>query len=326
MARAAARREKQSVMSERILTLRATAHDGGEAVLHEKDVDDLAWFVSGAEVWVRAVAGGEQPRVIARRDTRHELGGSGTVLLPRALMEAARIGEAAPVLISSAKPHMPSVAAITRVTLPRVGDTQDAAAVTDIAAGVPPDLLPNVPRRIDHSPERLIVLFDNSGSMAGAPLDEAKNALQSLFVEKLTRPSAFLDAQSDEVGLIRFGDTCEVVFTATPRYMDEIPRVLALEADGGTPMDEALRLVPEQFNLPTPWVSANRRAVLLTDGGAFVSPQCVQQLVKSGVIVIVIAIGEQPTPTLDAIASATGGAVVNAANLWQLDGILAALA
>jgi uncharacterized protein YegL len=313
-------------MNEQILTLRAVGHERPVAVLHPDDAASLAWFVSQADVWVRSMAAGERQRIPAVCDTQKELGGSGTILLPRSTMEGGGIAEAAPVLVSSAKPHLPSVVAITRVTLPGKPAEAEASVSLDIAAGVPPDVLPDVPRRNDPSPERLIVLFDNSGSMSGAPLEEAKTALQSLFVEKLMRPAAAFASQADEVGLIRFGETCEVVFTATPRFMDEIPRVLALTADGGTPMDEALRLVPAQFDQPAPWVSANRRAILLTDGGAQVTAACLDQLVKAGVTVICIAIGDPSTATLDAIASATGGAVVNATSLWQLDGILAALA
>jgi uncharacterized protein YegL len=313
-------------VNEQMLTLRAAGHDRPEAVLHPNDAASLAWFVSHADVWIRSITASERLRVRAVCDTQKELGGSGTILLPRSVMGAGGIGEATPVLVSSAKPHMPSVVAITRIILPAGPVEAEASESPDVAAGVPPDVLPDVPRRTDPSPERLIVLFDNSGSMSGAPLDEAKTALQSLFVEKLTRPAAAFAPQPDEVGLIRFGDTCEVVFTATPRFMDEIPHVLALTADGGTPMDEALRLVPEQFDQPTPWVSANRRAILLTDGGAHVTAECLEKLVKAGVTVICIAIGDHLTPTLDAIASATGGAVVNATNLWQLEGIFAALA
>jgi Mg-chelatase subunit ChlD len=310
--------------TEQSLALRVYAYDGEDALLHAGDAALLSWFVSGAVVSIDAGEGSTPLRVRAVCDTRQALGGQGSILLPQRFFEQNLFAENTTVRVTSAKPHLPSVAAITRVALASASGT--AGEDLDPPPGVPPDVLPNFPRRSDPSPERLIVLFDNSGSMAGAPLDEAKIALQSLFVEKLLRPEAATAPQSDEVSLIRFGDTAEVVFEATPQFMDRIPDVLALDADGGTPMEEALHMVPERFERPMPWIRANRRAILLTDGGATVSHACVDQLVDAGVTVIAIAIGEHPTPTLDAIASATGGAVVNAANLWQLDGIFAALA
>ena len=305
-------------MSTTTLQLQALSHSADEATLHARDCASLAWFVPGSDIWVRPADGGEPVRVRAAADTRNELGGTGTILLPAAVMKRAHIAETTPVLITSAKPHAPSVAAVTRIVIPPDNAPVEVHAFV-LPPGVPPELLPNVPRRTDPSPERLIILFDNS-------LEEAKSALQSLFIEKLARPEAAYAIQADEVGLIRFGgDSAEVVFTPTAKFIDEMPKVLALDADGMTPMDEALRLVPDQFRLPVTWTSANRRAILLTDGGATVSREAIDALVDAGVVVIAIAIGGG-TPTLGAIASATGGAVVTAEHLWQLDGIFAALA
>jgi Mg-chelatase subunit ChlD len=306
----------------RLLASQLSSRTETKAFLHGKDASQIEWFADGSEVWIESVRTGKRISIHAEIDKQTALGGSGVILIPKSTLDSIDGKHGDAVVVTSAKPHRPSVAAIIRAREPAEGEEP---APDDYPVGVPPEALPRVPRRTNLDPERLIVLFDNSGSMSGAPLDEAKNALRTLLFTKLNRPER-LTLGPDEVGLIRFGGSAEIVFRPTRDFLPQLPKIMALGSDGQTPMETALNLVPAQYNDPAnAWQGANRRAIMITDGGATVGRGCIESLMENGVQVIAIAIGGG-SPTLEALASATGGAVVETNNLWQLDGILAALA
>lgn len=97
----------------------------------------------------------------------------------------------------------------------------------------PAELSANAPRR----PREAIFVIDNSGSMAGQSIAQARQALL-LALERLE--------PNDTFNVIRFDDTMELVFTepvlATEQNVAHAVRfVAALTADGGTQMLPALR-------------------------------------------------------------------------------------
>lgn len=311
--------------TEHVLTVKVgIGDDAGGVVLHALDAARLSGFVDGAELWIKPYGAKLRVRQPARIDDAHAITGRGVVLVPPSVIRELGLAGGAVVEISSAKPRKPPILAWFRYDTPT--EKEAAAVEEDLRLGVPPDLLPELPRRRHTGRERLIILFDNSGSMDGRPVEDAKAALQTLIQCKLDRPDP-LTGLADEIGLIRFGNTVDVVFAPTINFAAHIPDVLSLTADGGTPMEEALQLVPGQFNgTGTPWRGANKRCIIITDGGADVSDACIAALVRERIQVVAIEIGSGAAPVLQALATATGGDVVNADSLWKLDVILARLA
>ncbi len=110
-------------------------------------------------------------------------------------------------------------------------------------------------------PREMIFVIDNSGSMMGESMEEAKASL--LHALGTLRPQ-------DHFNIVRFDDTMELVFeqsvAATP---DNIQTAQAftqgLEADGGTEMLPALRAALTDHAI-TDRAKAVRQVVFLTDG------------------------------------------------------------
>jgi uncharacterized protein YegL len=317
--------EEQATVSDlaRMITVKIAASDNEEVLLHAADAGRLSGFVDGAELWIKPYGAPLRVREPAHIDAHLAISGPGILLVPPQVLSRLSVPRGAMVEISSAKPRRPPIYALFRYDIR--GD-ESGEADLDLPIGVPPDLLQDLPRRKHGGRERLIILFDNSGSMAGRPIEDAKAALQTLIQCKTDRPEP-LTGLVDEVGLIRFGSTVDVVFRPTVDFVAEAPKVLHLTADGGTPMEEALGLVPSQFTNPAaPWRDGHKRCIIITDGGASVSDDCIESLVKERVEVVAIEIGTGTAPVLQALATATGGAVVNADSLWKLDVVLARLA
>ena len=128
-----------------------------------------------------------------------------------------------------------------------------------LALVVPPDLSAATTANVTRPRETIFVL-DNSGSMGGESIRQAKQALL-LALDQLT--------PDDRFNVIRFDDTFELVF---PRPVDASPVnianakgfVAALDADGGTEMLPALQaaLVDADPNN----TSHVRQVIFLTDG------------------------------------------------------------
>jgi Ca-activated chloride channel homolog len=107
-------------------------------------------------------------------------------------------------------------------------------------------------------PREVIFVIDNSGSMHGASIDQAKTALK-LALERL-RPD-------DTFNVIRFNHTTDSVFPgaqpATPQNLRAAHRYVGrLNADGGTEMLPALRQALDGQKHP----GRLRQVIFLTDG------------------------------------------------------------
>lgn len=136
--------------------------------------------------------------------------------------------------------------------------TEEWNGVTYLLAQIvpPAELGETAPRR----DRETIFVIDNSGSMAGASMEQARDAL----VMALDRLAA-----SDRFNVVRFDDTMETVFPeavdATPENVRIARRfVSGLEANGGTEMLPALRaaLIDHRDDGP----ERVRQIVFLTDG------------------------------------------------------------
>jgi Ca-activated chloride channel family protein len=103
----------------------------------------------------------------------------------------------------------------------------------------------------------LIVLLDTSGSMAGGPLDKAKQVV-AMMIDSL--------GESDRLELIEFANTPrryadEPIAATTKAKADAIKWVRSRSADGGTEMRAAVTEA-----LATLRVGAQRQVVVVTDG------------------------------------------------------------
>ncbi|MBL8789215.1 MAG: marine proteobacterial sortase target protein [Rhizobiales bacterium] len=141
---------------------------------------------------------------------------------------------------------------------PQVGLFQEAVHGKTylLASVVPPSVAPTGPVK----PRETIFVIDNSGSMDGPSMQQAKDALlQGLDTLK----------PQDRFNIVRFDDTMDVLFndavSANKEYLDQARAfVSALQANGGTEMVPALKaaLIDSRPND----ASSLRQVVFITDG------------------------------------------------------------
>jgi Ca-activated chloride channel family protein len=110
-----------------------------------------------------------------------------------------------------------------------------------------------------HAPREVVFVIDNSGSMAGASIEQAKAALK-MALARLT--------QADTFNVIRFNHTMEALFDAPrPAALDQVALaarwVDRLQATGGTEMRQPL----ERALAGGEGDGRLRQVVFLTDGG-----------------------------------------------------------
>lgn len=144
------------------------------------------------------------------------------------------------------------------------------------------------------------ILIDCSGSMEGASIQKAREALAALSEELGT---------SDRVTLSRFGNNVEHLIASphlcTPTFFrrDYLPAVRGIEADlGGTDMRDALREVSR--------LCVGKSAVLLvTDGEVWDEKALVKFVKDSGMQLFVLGVGFAPAESvLRKLAAESGGA------------------
>lgn len=117
---------------------------------------------------------------------------------------------------------------------------------------LPQDSLPKIDREV-------IFVIDNSGSMAGESMNQAKRALE-IAIERL--------APADRFNVVRFDDTHEILFNSAQPADREYKRkaisfVSGLQAEGGTEMLPALELALQNSNEDDARI---RQVIFITDG------------------------------------------------------------
>ena len=143
-------------------------------------------------------------------------------------------------------------------TAPQVGLFHESIAGKDylLASITPPSVAGTAPAL----PRETVFVIDNSGSMDGPSMDQAKAALL-LGLDKLTAKDTF--------NVIRFDDTMDVLFpsavTADKEHLDTASRfVSALTANGGTEMIPPLKAALQDGDVND--ASRLRQVVFITDG------------------------------------------------------------
>ncbi len=128
---------------------------------------------------------------------------------------------------------------------------------------------------ISDQPREVIFVIDNSGSMSGASMDQAKHSLD-LALSRL--------GAKDRFNVIRFDDTTESVFqwpvVATADNVDRARRFIrSLSADGGTEMLPALRAALADAHPDD--TTRLRQVIFLTDGAIGNEDQMFREIKKN---------------------------------------------
>jgi tight adherence protein B len=163
-------------------------------------------------------------------------------------------------------------------------------------------------RRIIAEDIHVVLVIDTSGSMAGAPIDQAKVAAQA-FVERLPADS--------EVALIGFGNEPVVLTEFTTDQGAVLAAVAAIEIDptAETSLYDATRLAVQQFS---PTTTGPRYVIVVTDGKDTISEaslgtaQSAVQAADVPVFAISLVTFESDPVALAALTAETGGGVVEA--------------
>lgn len=176
---------------------------------------------------------------------------------------------------------------------PTLGLFRERTAAGDyvMATITPPSDMSGLPT----PPREMVFVIDNSGSMGGASMDEAKASLVHALAT--LRPQ-------DRFNVIRFDDTMTMLFThsvaATPAQVALATRFAqGLEADGGTEMLPALRAALADAAASGD-AATLRQVVFLTDGAISNEQEMLATLAADGgrSHVFLVGIGSAPNDYL----------------------------
>jgi tight adherence protein B len=216
---------------------------------------------------------------------------------------AARAQEPAPFDISSIDvAAYPTVTAVVTAPTGLAGVDYTADGFEVLENGEPVD---SSVERIPTNTLEVILVFDTSGSMQGAPLAAAKDAAEE-----------FLDVMPPEVrvGIVGFGPSPALLAAPTADRATLAAQLGNLTADGETALYDAVLQATSQFS---PEVS-DRAVVLLSDGGDTASAADLRQAEAAAgsatVNVIELVTPESNRAALEQLATAGGGTVSSASD------------
>ncbi len=126
-----------------------------------------------------------------------------------------------------------------------------------------------VPIRGSQVPVGVVLAIDTSGSMAGAPLAAAKQAAINFVSQSST---------GDQMALITFSDTVQVVSGFTNRPVDLIPHIEGIEAAGDTAFNDAVIEGVSMFDTGRAR-SLIPNLVILTDGADTASEATLEEAI-----------------------------------------------
>ena len=201
--------------------------------------------------------------------------------------------------------------------------------VTALApAGVSPSLAENgrraryLVRRDLGSAQAIVLAIDNSQSMTGRPLREAKTAAASFLAQ---------ERRAEAAGVISFGHEALPLTTAAASRRDAGQALAALRADvqNGTVLYDAIARATAQLKRMS--AGGTRVLIVLSDGVDRGSHTSLQQAVRiaqsAGVTIYTIAAGGRAdTNALTTLAAKTGGRMFSAGHVQDLEGVYGALA
>lgn len=169
----------------------------------------------------------------------------------------------------------------------------------DVEIAVDATTLPQPAAAVNVSPLYAALVIDHSGSMAGQPLAEARNAASD-FVDLMN-----LTEGGDAATVVAFDDFATVVQPFSQDRRETIQAIQSLTEGGGTEISAGLSLAAQQFQKDPPPVDAQLLLILLSDGqsdpsAAIASADAAKAL---GLRVATVAFGDADRATLAQIAS-----------------------
>lgn len=159
--------------------------------------------------------------------------------------------------------------------------------------------LPACPTTGDLEPIYAALVIDHSGSMAGIPLQEARNAASD-FVQLMN-----LGKGNDSVSVVMFSDSANLLSSFSYDWGQVVRAIQSIPDGGGTDVAAGLALGAQQFGINPPPTTARKVLILLSDGqsDAAAAIAAGDHAKAQGIRVVTIALGDADRPTLARIAS-----------------------
>lgn len=170
----------------------------------------------------------------------------------------------------------------------------------DVELRVSAQGLPSCGTTASTDPIYVSLVIDRSGSMAGQPLTEARNAASD-FVDLMNLAEA-----GDAVSVIGFDDQAYQLLPFAQDRAEAVQAIQGITEGGGTNIAAALEQVVQQYGAQSLPANVRRLVVLLSDGQSDPSSaiNIANQIKSQGVRIVTIAFGDADRGTLAQIASA----------------------
>lgn len=160
----------------------------------------------------------------------------------------------------------------------------------------------NIEELQDTQAMSVVLVVDRSGSMAGTPMEDTKQAVTN-FVRTID--------ESISVGLVAFDSGAQLIQAITENKSSVLPGIASLEANGGTDIYSGLKLAGQTLES-----RSGRRVIILLsdgeDGNAAMIDEVLDELVRRDIYVYTIGFGGADTEYLGYIARKCGGKFIQA--------------
>lgn len=188
---------------------------------------------------------------------------------------------------------------VTRTARPGIAFWREPV---DVELRVDSSGLPTCAAAADVSPIYAALVIDRSGSMAGQPLQEARNAASD-FVDLMN-----LIEDGDAVAVVSFSDSAQLDRGFNSDRAQSVRAIQGISDGGGTDIASGLTLAAQQFGLNPPPVDARPVIILLSDGQSDANAASIaaDQAKAQGIRVVTIALGGADGALLAQLASSPG--------------------
>lgn len=160
----------------------------------------------------------------------------------------------------------------------------------------------NIEELQDAQAMSVVLVVDRSGSMAGTPMEDTRQAVAN-FVKTID--------ETINVGLVAFDSSAQLIQPVTENKNAVLQGIASLEANGGTDIYSGLKLAGQTLE-PEP----GRRVIILLsdgeDGNAAMIDEVLDELVRKDIYVYTIGFGGADTEYLSYIARKCGGKFIRA--------------
>ena len=190
---------------------------------------------------------------------------------------------------------------VTRIARPGVAFWPETV---DVEVKIDGKTLPTCADAGDVSPVQAVLVIDQSGSMSGPPITEARNAASD-FVDLMN-----LQKDYDSVAVVSFDDMAYVLQKFTYDRGAAVGAVQSIAAGGGTDIAAGLTAAAAELARQTVLTDTRQVIILLSDGQSDPTAAiAAADLAKAqGVWIFTIALGGADTATLAKIASSSDAA------------------